>query len=162
MIKTMTHSKVQNMPTPDLEQTVALSPDTMLQISSRQQTSLREREREKLDTARIGSRGIGARRAGSTRVKESKKAPPRQARRQRGTKPGQQRRISALSRGLIRQKGCAQQEGKVKALRVLTQKKDCTAKFKSVVSPACNAREKRQEEDAQSQLTAVRMTLRSR
>ena len=63
-------------------------------VADLEQTSLRARERvrEKLHTARIGSRGIGARRAGSTRVKESKKAPSRQARRQRGTKPGQQRR----------------------------------------------------------------------
>ena len=43
------------------------------------------------------------------REKESKKAPPdmsewRRARRQRGTKPNQKRRISALSRGLIQQK----------------------------------------------------------
>ena len=50
----------------DLEQTAAQWPGKMLQISSRQQTSLekkREREREQLHTARIGSRGIGARRA---------------------------------------------------------------------------------------------------
>ena len=61
MTQTMTRSKVQNVPKPDLEQTAAQSPDAMmqtaaqppgkmLQISSRQQTSLREgeREREKL------------------------------------------------------------------------------------------------------------------
>ena len=54
----------------DLEQTAAQSRGKMLQISSRQQTSLekREREREQLYTARSGSRGIGARRASSTRV----------------------------------------------------------------------------------------------
>ena len=50
-IQTMTRSKVENMPKPDLEQTAAQStdaaqsPGAMLQISSRQQTSLRERKR---------------------------------------------------------------------------------------------------------------------
>ena len=34
MIQTMTRSNVQNMPTPDLEQTAAQSPGSMLQISS--------------------------------------------------------------------------------------------------------------------------------
>ena len=43
------------------------------------------------------------------REKESQKAPPdmsesRRARRERGTKPDQKRRISALSRGFIQQK----------------------------------------------------------
>ena len=65
MIQTITRSKVQNMPMSDLEQTAAQSPSavmltstdaaqspsTMLQTSSRQQTSLRERKREKLHTA---------------------------------------------------------------------------------------------------------------
>ena len=77
-----TRSTVWNISKPHLEQTAAQSPDVtmetsskqslgkMLQISSRQQTSLRgrEREREKLHTGRIGSRGIGARRVRSTRV----------------------------------------------------------------------------------------------
>ena len=58
----------------------------------------REREREKLHTARIGSRGIGARRVRSTRVVREQEAPPRQARRQRGTKPGQQRRPHSAER----------------------------------------------------------------
>ena len=75
MVQTMTRSKVQDIPKPDLEQdrssvagcndayfepTAAQSPGKMLRISSRQQTSLREREQESC--------------------------------RQRGAKPGQQRR----------------------------------------------------------------------
>ena len=69
MIETMTRSKVQNMPKPDLEQTAAQSPGAvmmtsidaaqspgaMLQTSSRQQKSLkkREREREKLHVSMV-------------------------------------------------------------------------------------------------------------
>ena len=37
MIQTMTRSKVQNMPTPDLEQTAAQSPGAVMPTSSRQQ-----------------------------------------------------------------------------------------------------------------------------
>ena len=44
--QTMIRSKVQSIPKPDLEQTAAQSPGKMLQISSRQHTSLRERENE--------------------------------------------------------------------------------------------------------------------
>ena len=43
----MTRSKVQNMLTPDLEQTAAQSPGAVMPTSSRQQTSLKERERER-------------------------------------------------------------------------------------------------------------------
>ena len=73
MTQTMTRSKVRNMPTPEFEQTApqspgavmlistdaAQSPGAMLQTSSRQQTSLRDQDREceKVHTARIGSRG---------------------------------------------------------------------------------------------------------
>ena len=46
MIQTMIHSKVQNMLMPDPEPTAAQSLGSMLQISSRRQTSLREREKE--------------------------------------------------------------------------------------------------------------------
>ena len=88
MTQTMTRSKVPILLKPDLEQTTAQSPGavmpdldqtaaqspgSMLQISSRQQASLREnavREREKLHTARIGSRRNGARSACSTRLRK--------------------------------------------------------------------------------------------
>ena len=67
------------------------------------------------------------------REKESKKAPAdmsesRRVRRQRGTEPGQKRRISALGRGLV-------------------QLKDGTAKFKSVGTAArVHARERKSSE----------------
>ena len=69
MIQTMTRSKVHNMPAPDLEQTAAQS--ARFNVADLEPASLREKEK----------------------VKESKEATPRQARRQRGTQPGQQRRI---------------------------------------------------------------------
>ena len=67
--QTMTRSKVQNIPMPVLDQTAAQSPGYVADLEL---ASLRE--------------------------KESKKAPPRQARRQRGTKPGQQTKMAAFSR----------------------------------------------------------------
>ena len=72
----------------------------------------------------------------SLREKESKKAPQRQARRQRGTKPGQQRRPHSAER-----LSSATSKGKRRRIRIL--QKDRSAQFKSVgLQPACNAREK--------------------
>ena len=52
MTQTMTRSKVQNIPMPDLEQTAAQSPGKMLQISSRQQDEL-ERGRERTRAGKL-------------------------------------------------------------------------------------------------------------
>ena len=63
MTQTMTHSKVPNMV--DARPRADSSAVARFNVADLEQTSLREREREreKLHKERIGSRGIGARRA---------------------------------------------------------------------------------------------------
>ena len=85
MTQTMTRSKVQNIPMPDLEQTAAQSPGAV-------SADLEQTE------AQLSGFCVADLEPASLREKESKKAPPTQARRQRGTKPGQQRRPHSAER----------------------------------------------------------------
>ena len=152
-------------------------------VADLEPASLRDkvaREREKLHT-KIGSRRHFARRAWSTRLgQEGRKAPSDRgkARRQRGTMPGQQRRPHSAERRCIARKkrGRSEEEATFSRKTELGNKQKGKRRRNSAsgrktdqqnskaweLQPACNAREKRQEQDAQSQPTAVWKTLRSR
>ena len=142
MTQMRTRSKVQNIPMPDLDQTAAQSPGAMM---------------PDLEPASLGE--------SCKRTRELHRG-----------KPADSEVQSQVNKdGRAQQKDCAQQQvkrkphsaddtyrrGKRRRIRI-QQKDEISHNSKAWVAPACNAREKLLEQDAQSHLTAVRKTLRSR
>ena len=160
MTQVMSCSNVQNTskPRPRADRSSVARYDVADLVSTTDELERkREREREKLHTARIGSRGIGARRVRSTRVvreqeSSTEASPPTARYKARSAK------TAALSRKTVHSN---KQKGKRRRNSASSRKTD-QPNSRAWGTPACNAREKRQELDAQSQPTAVRTTLRNR
>ena len=133
MIHTMTRGKVQNMPTPDLEQTAVQSPGALMPTTSRQQRSLK------------GSKERQPKKRFHTCLKHESERGQESSTRPRQSPPTVELQNQVNQDGRIQQKDCAQHQVKRKektGIRI-QQKDEISHNSKAwELQPACNARER--------------------